>query len=143
MSLVLLIVLPFLSTPSGWRATKAPGCAGDHGRISIHALRVEGDRAGQQLLNEFVISIHALRVEGDSSRSRPRLCASYFYPRPPGGGRPAKFEDCEPIYKIISIHALRVEGDLCEACHNKMHPEISIHALRVEGDICAATLSHE
>ena len=56
------------------------------------------------------ISIHALRVEGD-------LCSSfgfppfvYFYPRPPGGGRPhdlflPRFAD------FISIHALRVEGD--------------------------------
>ena len=57
--------------------------------ISIHALRVEGDlERVQRLLNHSDISIHALRVEGDlgceSGRSVPMLD---FYPRPPGGGR--------------------------------------------------------
>ena len=84
------------------------------GQISIHALRVEGDlqesvRLGMSKFNfihalrvegDFnvfvrtckivtIISIHALRVEGDrrsSTRTRPRY---NFYPRPPGGGRPA------------------------------------------------------
>ena len=57
----------FLSTPSGWRATKA---------FLIDSVE------------EYGISIHALRVEGDhqhSTRIRPRC---NFYPRPPGGGRP-------------------------------------------------------
>ena len=57
--------------------------------ISIHALRVEGDRLLKQAGRFFVfISIHALRVEGDLH---------------------------EPLgvkhVTIISIHALRVEGD--------------------------------
>ena len=34
---------PFLSTPSGWRATSAVFCALLDMPISIHALRVEGD----------------------------------------------------------------------------------------------------
>ena len=41
-----ILILGFLSTPSGWRAT--PGVAmkiPDTQNISIHALRVEGDRA--------------------------------------------------------------------------------------------------
>ena len=33
--------------------------------ISIHALRVEGDRYPEQYDARFEISIHALRVEGD------------------------------------------------------------------------------
>ena len=38
--------------------------------ISIHALRVEGDRAlGYSLLGINRISIHALRVEGDKMRN--------------------------------------------------------------------------
>ena len=38
--------------------------------ISIHALRVEGDR-GQMNLSDFAeISIHALRVEGDSKNGQ-------------------------------------------------------------------------
>ena len=79
----------FLSTPSGWRATKAPGRAGDHGRISIHALRVEGD--------------HRCR------HRRPALCPD-FYPRPPGGGR-RRAHTAIRSRPPISIHALRVEGD--------------------------------
>ena len=56
--------------------------------ISIHALRVEGDRRVRVPQEVFVdISIHALRVEGD------RITRSS---RPESG---------------ISIHALRVEGD--------------------------------
>ena len=58
---------PFLSTPSGWRATghqHRDVCGCD---ISIHALRVEGD---EMLLDLPVDTLH-------------------FYPRPPGGGRPA------------------------------------------------------
>ncbi len=34
-------------------------------RISIHALREEGDQRGGYLIYEKMISIHALREEGD------------------------------------------------------------------------------
>ena len=33
--------------------------------ISIHALRVEGDRCADGMADQICISIHALRVEGD------------------------------------------------------------------------------
>ena len=56
-------------------------------RISIHALRVEGDVKNLARAFNMSISIHALRVEGD-----PIV--------PP-------FVPC----CFISIHALRVEGD--------------------------------
>ena len=57
------------------------------------------------------ISIHALRVEGDR-RSRAPDCDydNHFYPRPPGGGRPS-LQKKERLITDISIHALRVEGD--------------------------------
>ena len=80
----------FLSTPSGWRATAKNGTL-----FYLHS-----------------ISIHALRVEGDGRNARRRaILASYFYPRPPGGGRRV------PVHILrdhvqISIHALRVEGDM-------------------------------
>ena len=56
------------------------------------------------------ISIHALREEGD----RRIWCAAvkefYFYPRPPRGGRLQNIMlRAEQIW--ISIHALREEGD--------------------------------
>ena len=56
----------FLSTPSARRATLPAGRTGRPGGISIHALREEGDI---------------------SCRMR-RSVLSYFYPRPPRGGRP-------------------------------------------------------
>ena len=80
-------------------------------KISIHALRVEGDRFllchAQRL---YEISIHALRVEGDLRTVAVGIC------------------------NRISIHALRVEGDICRIYDNGVTFWISIHALRVEGD---------
>ena len=83
----------------------------DEYKISIHALREEGDPRVVLIINQFVIiSIHALREEGDgslcsdadhiqeflstpSARRATLLClfllklADDFYPRPPRGGR--------------------------------------------------------
>ena len=59
---------------------------------------------------EFKISIHALREEGDPVHGSQPSALSYFYPRPPRGGRPP----CGPrrgVDRLISIHALREEGD--------------------------------
>ena len=78
----------FLSTPSGWRATQKPSELVEMlVKISIHALRVEGDVRSHRASISNRISIHALRVEGDI------LISKISFP-------------C-----IISIHALRVEGD--------------------------------
>ena len=57
----------FLSTPSARRAT-----ALDNFRYTMMA-----------------ISIHALREEGDAMTISALDKISYFYPRPPRGGRPA------------------------------------------------------
>ena len=103
-------------------------------RISIHALREEGDflsLAGSEDAEAFLstpsarrategagivvvlgaISIHALREEGDI-RFRPvSTTHCNFYPRPPRGGRlvlSCLVSSCTSI----SIHALREEGDL-------------------------------
>ena len=85
--------LKFLSTPSGWRATAALRRPYTGALISIHALRVEGDRENlltpkaqirflstpsgwratkelQDWVNAEIISIHALRVEGDSKNGQ-------------------------------------------------------------------------
>ena len=79
--------------------------------ISIHALREEGD--GRQHVHSDVlsISIHALREEGDSVGPSTSPSATYFYPRPPRGGRPPR-NRCRRRVNRISIHALREEGDL-------------------------------
>ncbi len=103
------------------------------------------------------ISIHALRVEGDKTDQQPAFADGNFYPRPPGGGRPvtrAEWADAGQFLSTpsgwrathrsrnkyvtctteISIHALRVEGDSFISPSALADNRISIHALRVEGD---------
>ena len=60
--------------------------------------------------NCLQISIHALRVEGDQLLFSCLVLGENFYPRPPGGGRPALYQANARTFEI-SIHALRVEGD--------------------------------
>ena len=102
--------LEFLSTPSARRATKGAGCKDDGGRISIHALREEGDRL----------------------RRCSCLRRSYFYPRPPRGGRRARGSPSCRWCRFLSTPSAR------RATVHKRHPSrslsISIHALREEGD---------
>ena len=100
----------FLSTPSARRATKVGGHGLQVRRISIHALREEGDPfsavrfwlqkvflstpsarratlAACAALHADAISIHALREEGDTVPSSETTSVEDFYPRPPRGGR--------------------------------------------------------
>ena len=80
--------------------------------ISIHSLRVEGDRVtGTSNTTPLWISIHSLRVEGDLAFADGLYChTQYFNPLPPCGGR--QFHAIKPsAYFRISIHSLRVEGD--------------------------------
>ena len=81
----------FLSTPSARRATRSPPAYPDGcNRISIHALREEGDPIFvKELCTAQAISIHALREEGDQSHPIRLSGCPYFYPRPPRGGRPS------------------------------------------------------
>ena len=57
-------------------------------KISIHALREEGDGMPLGVEPSQQISIHALREEGDDLRAAMLVRNLYFYPRPPRGGRP-------------------------------------------------------
>ena len=52
-------------------------------RISIHALREEGDSMGGVLFDTAEISIHALREEGDPHHDADPGETGHFYPRPP------------------------------------------------------------
>ena len=78
------------------------------------------------------ISIHALREEGDSSCFTSSLDCSYFYPRPPRGGRLLK-----PYIMSFKIRFLSTPSAR-RATHTSFYPaqsrKISIHALREEGD---------
>ena len=103
--------LKFLSTPSGWRATAALRRPYTGALISIHALRVEGDRENlltpkaqirflstpsgwratlsvymwQRWCDLFLSTPSGWRATG--RRNRRHGTAGHFYPRPPGGGR--------------------------------------------------------
>ena len=55
----------FLSTPSARRATWLSSLSARRWRISIHALREEGDKRVSPDAPLDCISIHALREEGD------------------------------------------------------------------------------
>ena len=100
----------FLSTPSGWRAT----------RVALYGRRC------------WIISIHALRVEGDGKKGVGFIKDPSFLSTPSGWR--ATFASINGgLPYVISIHALRVEGDLpCGDADRRR--KISIHALRVEGD---------
>ena len=78
------------------------------------------------------ISIHALRVEGDDAYHTATRCCRNFYPRPPGGGRPAIRAAIPAIAEFLSTPS----G--WRATYNAdrmgLTTDISIHALRVEGD---------
>ncbi len=100
----------FLSTPSARRATHHPRLRSGGQKISIHALREEGDQnsialieSGKRFLSTpsarratltlyhadvlRLISIHALREEGDFLHFPHGMVHCDFYPRPPRGGR--------------------------------------------------------
>ena len=80
-------VVEFLSTPSGWRATHVvAACTDVYGFLSTPS----GWRATFGVERNIVkvrISIHALRVEGDQGQFIGTQGQTDFYPRPPGGGR--------------------------------------------------------
>ena len=107
-----------------------------------------------------LLSNHALRVEGDLGCRPVTKEGNYFYPRPPGGGRPLTYLGMYQARSLnfyprppgggrhyaynpkileafeISIHALRVEGDSNAVDRDaQVVLYISIHALRVEGDV--------
>ena len=119
--------------PGGGRPVSA-GTEGIAPAISIHALRVEGDRrrfSGSIKDNPFLSTPSGWRATGDHAVLQRGSVD--FYPRPPGGGRPAIVRSPIPDFPI-SIHALRVEGDHVKSSF-QFRSQISIHALRVEGDI--------
>ena len=106
------IILEFQSTPSVGRATTRGKSLNSFCRISIHALRGEGDPMKPEMALKMpvfqstpsvgrataiswsggtvtkVISIHALRGEGDPQGRRLQSRKNgHFNPRPPWGGR--------------------------------------------------------
>ena len=102
-------------------------------KISIHALREEGDPWHRRTCWPKHISIHALREEGDASCRCSRLVNERFLSTP-SARRATAFVFQAGVFVHISIHALREEGDVPSQCLSQMLFSISIHALREEGD---------
>ena len=75
--------------------------------ISIHALREEGDVKRAVWAALMAISIHALREEGDPQRATRYMVASYFYPRPPRGGRLNNTDPAGKPDKFLSTPSAR------------------------------------
>ena len=78
------------------------------------------------------ISIHALREEGDNTAAFSMTTMSHFYPRPPRGGRPSVVAALDTLEKFLSTPSARRATDFHES--QIFVIEISIHALREEGD---------
>ena len=126
----------FLSTPSARRATTPIRTACTCGRISIHALREEGDSCLCRLVWRLEISIHALREEGDGTFAGLLTCPRYFYPRPPRGGR---LESMRPFLdENIFLSTPSARRATYQRLQQPMRTNISIHALREEGDLLAS-----
>ena len=82
------------------------------GTISIHALREEGDVEAKDVYfykSKFLSTPSARRATGRTA-SHGHDAGSYFYPRPPRGGRQGALLNNLQLV-AISIHALREEGD--------------------------------
>ena len=128
----------FLSTPSVGRAT-GQCLAGVHDlQISIHALRGEGDAPHCLGHHSPAISIHALRGEGDVVQHTREPSKTYFYPRPPWGGRQAMIAWQAITSKFLSTPS--VGRATIRSRLGRMRGKISIHALRGEGDRVAGQL---
>ena len=87
----------FLSTPSAGRAT---GCTTSSTARSLFLSTPSVGRAtfqNQSNPDALKISIHALRGEGDVSTPNREPSASNFYPRPPWGGRPPRSSEQTPL----------------------------------------------
>ena len=80
-----------------------------------------------------IISIHALREEGDVPASSSLIAYTYFYPRPPRGGRPGGLRGAG--HRLADFYPRPPRGGrLVDMEILGLPLEISIHALREEGD---------
>ena len=115
MLMVLTSFMVFQSTPSARRATLAALCTvRDELKISIHALREEGDHWPDAQHRPQRISIHALREEGDKCPTE-RLSRAISFQSTPSARRATLVRQADALSEKISIHALREEGDTRKA----------------------------
>ena len=93
----------FLSTPSVWRATDCFTWSNQGSAVFLSTpsvWRATGRKRGGHCRSG--ISIHALRVEGDREKLRRNSCSRNFYPRPPCGGRLLKKSPAQEQQQFLS-----------------------------------------
>ena len=125
-------ILKFLSTPSGWRATKSyiKYCYAKLFLSTPSGWRATTFRAAQG--HRTPISIHALRVEGDIKTTFKVVLPSAFLSTPSGWRATAVTKSSSRILRFLSTPSgWRATNDVEKALQAGY---ISIHALRVEGD---------
>ena len=124
----------FLSTPSGWRATRSI-LSGS--KVSVFLSTPSGWRATSALQPQCTFTVFLSTPSGWRATKNPRKsrkAAEEFLSTPSGWRATWEIAAAMKMYNI-SIHALRVEGDAIGTGLLEQHSYISIHALRVEGDI--------
>ena len=128
-----LTLTRFLSTPSARRATSHRRFTMLPEKISIHALREEGDRhpCRQSSCWQYFYprpprgGRHCLPWRGSNGHRN-------FYPRPPRGGRPAIQDYIHAAHLFLSTPSARRATGIFSTTRSTGF--ISIHALREEGD---------
>ena len=132
----------FLSTPSARRATAPRVFRPSANRISIHALREEGDREHFGVVSPDAHFYPRPPRGGRRRRTRSSTnTTANFYPRPPRGGR--------HLWRISKFFQLPLNfyprpprgGRRLIVGSRLPSAEISIHALREEGDASSALRS--
>ena len=151
----------FLSTPSARRATSCPICRMT-GVCNFYPRPPRGGRQARRSSPAPLgrISIHALREEGDYRTRSCRIVLGNFYPRPPRGGRQLRFSLHPRSGRFLSTPSARRAtctyqrgcpqyrhfyprpprgGRLAAKGNHQISQNISIHALREEGDVPSAS----
>ena len=111
-------------------------------RISIHALREEGDNSAEAATNRaWQISIHALREEGDNRTSGAASKTTPFLSTPSARRATVETGKKTKTEVFLSTPSARRATDTVDFPYEDMR--ISIHALREEGDQIIVKISRE
>ena len=105
-----LLTTIFLSTPSARRATTTMWTNSSQASISIHALREEGDRRGQQARGVTKVFLSTPSARRATWKGLLVMSVQTFLSTPSARRATAALPSAECL-EDISIHALREEGD--------------------------------
>ena len=133
----------FLSTPSARRATNMLFILSAGQKISIHALREEGDQQPRQEAHTtpgFLSTPSARRAT--ASKRLPYPLEADFYPRPPRGGRPCIRFVRSDGYRFLSTPSARRATVCPDRCVTAQRFLSTPSARRATATLSAATPMH-